>query len=166
MDEQYAFLIKDGNINAERIIQSKLHIGGRTVKCKHCEAMLWEREPLGMCCDNGKVKLDKFPELPPVLQNLYEGQSEESKKFRANINAFNSAFCMTSFGVDRYMPPGRGPPTFHIQGVPSHQHGSLMTPTNSHRPRYAQLYLIDTDQAAQERYFIHTKIAFKTLVKL
>eukprot|EP01083_Nonionella_stella_P261484 890304_1 len=92
-----------------------------------------------------------------------------SKYFRRYINSFNTAFTMTSSGINRHMPPGNGAPTFMIQGVPQHQIGSLGVPAHC-TAKYAQLYLIDTSEAVVNRsqisYYLNTRNAKNILNEL
>ena len=68
--------------------------------------------------------------------------------FRANIRQYNSAFALTSLGVniDRETVQGRGIASFHIHGEVYHQMGSLLPQQGSH-PVYAQLYIYDPRHA-------------------
>ena len=112
--------------------------------------MLYEEEPDGLCCFNGKVSLDPLPPLPKILENLFYGQNPTARHFRRYINSYNGAFTMTSAGITKYTPPGRGPNTYIIQGVPHHKIGTIGAPTGL-TAKYIQLYLIDTEEATNNR---------------
>ncbi len=150
----YAFYIKDGDVNAEKIEQKEHNLGGRTVNCEYCSAKLWPDETSAVCCQKGLVNSEIVPPmipLPSSFRKYYYGTDTKSRNFRRYINSFNNSFCMTSAGVDRYYPPGRGPPVFAIQGVPHHRSGSLRAPEGDYSAKYAQLYLVDTAEAADIR---------------
>ena len=116
--------------------------------------MLYEGEPDSFCCHNGKVQLPKLDPLPQFWDRLYTSQDSDAVEFRKHINSYNNALTLTSAGMDRNMPPGYGPPVFKIQGVPHHRVGHLEPPKVKGRQlehSYAQLYLIDVDEAQQLR---------------
>lgn len=76
-----------------------LKIGDMNVVCKHCNARKFKRESDGLCCANGKVKLEKFHEPPMVLRMLLNKQHKDSSNFLTNIRRYNNAFSFTSFGT-------------------------------------------------------------------
>ena len=84
------------------------------------------------------------------MVELYTGNSSDARHFRQNIRAYNSALSMTSQGanIDR-APPG-GPSNFRINGVVSHRMGPVI-PSPDYQPAFAQLYIIDPEQALQRR---------------
>ncbi len=77
------------------------NIAGLTVECKLCKVLKFPGETEGMCCSNGKVKLQPLPELPAVLKELLDGNTRDSKKFRPHIRAsYNNAFAMSAASLD------------------------------------------------------------------
>ena len=65
--------------------------------------------------DEGKVKLEKLPDIPEPLFGLLTGIDPRSKDFLAHVRKYNSAFQMTSFGAD-IVKEGNYMPTFEILG--------------------------------------------------
>jgi hypothetical protein len=88
-------------------------IGSMDSMCKHCSAYRWQGEPLGLCCNNGKVILPRLKPLPDPLAFLVCGNTTVSHYFLGNIWKYNSCFQMTSFGPDEVREPGFMP-TFKI----------------------------------------------------
>ncbi|KAL6140312.1 hypothetical protein ACLB2K_058612 [Fragaria x ananassa] len=92
-------------------------------------------------------------ESPPEMVRLFSDQTDESKKFRQNIRAYNNVFAFTSMGVhldERINVQGRAPYTFRAQGSIYHKIGGLV-PTDGRRPRYLQAYIYDTEHELQNR---------------
>lgn len=106
-----------------------------------------------MCCGNGKIQIPFLPTPPPLLNDLmFNNYSTESKQFNQNIRLYNSIFAFSSpgFKVDKGIIPGRGPPTIRIQGQSCHRMGSMI-PAAGKTPKFAQLYIFDTDNELQNR---------------
>lgn len=76
-----------------------LKVGTMSVKCPYCAALLFEREPKGLCCGNGKVKLESFHEPPKLIRDLLKRRHLDSSHFITNIRSYNNAFSFTSFGT-------------------------------------------------------------------
>lgn len=76
-----------------------LKIGNMDIECEYCRALKFRREAPGICCSNGKVKLQAFRDPPKYLKELLDGNNEHSKYFMNNIIAYNNAFSFTSFGT-------------------------------------------------------------------
>ena len=138
-----------------------LDLGDCTYKCQYCGAFFWfnercnESKPLkyNLCCKNGKIKLPLLKETPAVLNNLlsYYG-GPESTYYRKNIRIFNSMLAFTSFGanIDSSTSDSNGPHIFKISGQVHHLLGSLL-PVDNNPPRFAQLYIYDTENEIQNR---------------
>ena len=128
------------------------YLGPMDKICPFCHALHWKTERLtkssdtspkfGLCCFSGKVVLPLLTRPPIELWNLYVGDDTQSKRFRQNIRKYNNALAMTSVGVDRQKPPGRGPPVWVIQGALHHKIGTLL-PMDGNQPTFAQLYIYD-----------------------
>jgi hypothetical protein len=131
--------------------------------CIKCGAMMFygERvqkdynasEPLfSMCCKQGRVKIVAYPDLPQALSDLYYKNDIKSKFFMENIRSFNSMFSFTSMGakIDKEMNKGNAPPVFVMNGENYHQIGSLL-PQPGKDPKFAQLYVYDTDNEIANR---------------
>jgi hypothetical protein len=83
---------------------------------------------------------------------LFDNQSKDSKKFQANTRTYNVMFSFTSPGMelDKSYNNGRGPPTLRLQGQICHRIGSML-PLAGQRPKFAQLYIYDTENEVSNR---------------
>ncbi len=77
-------------------LDKKVVIGAMNKVCQNCHAKRWVNESPGMCCANGKVKLETIATPPDVLHNLLVQDSHEAKQFRKHIWKYNAAFTLTS----------------------------------------------------------------------
>lgn len=124
----------------------------RMKTCRHCKAQLFSRETISLCCMKGSIVLSLIPS-PPEMVRLFSDQTDESKRFRHNIRAYNNVFAFTSMGVhlDHTINTlGRGPYTFRAQGSIYHKIGDLI-PDDGRRPRYLQAYIYDTEHELENR---------------
>lgn len=119
---------------------SCINIGSMSVVCNHCQALKWKGETSGMCCSNGKVKLDPLTEPPEPLKSLLLGSHPQSKEFLKATRSYNNAFQMTSFGGN-IISEGHFMPTFKVQGQVYHLAGSLL-PQPNQDPKYLQIYFM------------------------
>jgi len=80
-----------------------------------------------------------------------------------NIRSFNSMFAFTSIGgnIDKTKNDGKAPPVFVLNGENYHQIGSLL-PKPGHQPKFAQLYIYDTDNELKNRMDAVRYILFVT----
>lgn len=117
-----------------------IDIGNMDKICDHCKAFKYKHEAPGLCCLNGKVKLQEFKRPPEPLLTLISGTTQESKHFLTNIRKYNTCFQMTSFGADNIITD-RFMPTFKVQGQIYHSAGSLLPiPQESHK--FLQIYFL------------------------
>jgi hypothetical protein len=130
--------------------------------CKDCGSHMWYGErtrkecnpvvpEFSMCCKEGRIKI-AYPPLPEPLADLYYSDNRRSKYFMENIRSFNSMFAFTSMGgkIDSSMNSGNAPPTFVLNGENYHRIGSLL-PMEGDVPKFAQLYVYDTDNEIKNR---------------
>ncbi|WVZ71971.1 hypothetical protein U9M48_020498 [Paspalum notatum var. saurae] len=108
----------------------------------------------GICCKQGKVKLPPLKKPPTYLEQLlrYDGRGEPSNH-RHNIRYYNSMFLFTSMGghIDHEINrQGGGPYVFRLNGQNYHQIGTLL-PKEESNPKFAQLYIYDTENKVQNR---------------
>ncbi|EYB85550.1 hypothetical protein Y032_0296g1695 [Ancylostoma ceylanicum] len=122
-----------------------------------CEVKPQHPETFSDCCDRGRFTLDLFEDFPDALKNLFLCESSASseerrrrKNFLDNIRNFNSALAMASMGAQVDVPRGRGPYCYRIHGQVYHRIGTLH-PNQEERRQYGQIYILDTEQAAQQR---------------
>lgn len=141
-----------------------LYLGSQEYECQSCGALLWYSERIyksrndavpkfSLCCQEGKVYLPLLQNAPDFLYSLldYRGSST-SANFRQNIRAYNSIFAFTSIGakIDTEINRKTGPYVFKISGQNYHRMGSLL-PFDGERPKFAQLYIYDTENEIDNR---------------
>lgn len=88
-----------------------------------------QRETDGLCCANGKVKLDPLLTPPQPLKQLLDGSDPDSNHFLEHILEYNNRFRMTSLGANiiregGFMPTCKVKDTTHTTNQ-SHQHNQL-----------------------------------------
>ncbi|KAF7810575.1 helicase-like protein [Senna tora] len=138
-------------------------IGRPTYECEFCGALLWfdervnrSRAPknlnFSMCCMQGKVKLPPVKRPPHVLDKLLTNKDSRSAHFMKEIRNCNNMFAFTSMGgkTDHSVNKGKGPYVFRIQGQNMHMLGSLI-PRDGESPKFAQLYIYDTENEDRVR---------------
>ncbi|XP_058746103.1 uncharacterized protein LOC131618973 [Vicia villosa] len=106
-----------------------------------------------LCCGNGKVVLPLLKTPPMLLKNLLsDNNNEHSTNYQQNCRLYNIMFAFTSPGMkfDNRYNTGRGPPNMRIHGQSCHRIGSMM-PLNGETPKFAQLYIYDTDNEIHHR---------------
>ncbi|MED6108189.1 hypothetical protein PIB30_118793 [Stylosanthes scabra] len=153
-------------------IQGCLDIGDPEYNCSSCGASFWllertERESRAdrpiftLCCFKGKIQLPLLQRAPNLLYNLINGSNNKSLHFQKNIRSYNSMFAFTSFGgkVLSSINDGSGPPQFIITGQNYHRIESLL-PNIGERPKFAQLYIYDTEHELIHRQGIFGYVSF------
>ncbi|XP_076946834.1 uncharacterized protein LOC143618534 [Bidens hawaiensis] len=131
-----------------------------------CHAKLWKdeakrgRRPSGnivyfLCCSYGRVQLPKLKKPPADYISLFSGSNAKSKFFWKNIRRYNSMFSFTSMGGKIYKSINKGNALFifRLSGQKYHSIGSLLPATGS-KPKFAQLYIYDTDNEVSNRQSI------------
>ncbi|XP_019171017.1 PREDICTED: uncharacterized protein LOC109166532 [Ipomoea nil] len=101
---------------------------------------------------HGKIKLAPTNSPPTAIGQLFFNQDQKSSHFLKNIRSFNNMFCFTSMGgkIDRAINNGSAPPVFRLHGQNFHLMGSLL-PGAGDRPKFAQLYIHDTENEINNR---------------
>jgi hypothetical protein len=122
--------------------------------CNHCEAMLWADELNSICCSNGKIQVEPFPESTPRLKELLQGDNIDSKCFKRHIRSVNQALSFASLTVRHTVPiwakcSGAYNPNIVIAGRAYYNLGTA-EPLPGDAPRNAQLYVHDPDDADSE----------------
>jgi hypothetical protein len=122
--------------------------------CNFCQAKHFRAEQatdklFTQCCQKGKVILEPI-RVAPLLQDLMSGKHKHSKNFLENIRSFNSALAFASMGANIAPPPGYGPYCFRINGQIYHRAGALH-PDNAEQRKFAQLYILDPEEAGNQR---------------
>ncbi|XP_073046401.1 uncharacterized protein [Primulina eburnea] len=94
--------------------------------------------------------------------------NEEGRHFRRLIRAYNHVFSFTSMGVniDESLTTGtHGIYTFRAQGSIYHSIGSLL-PNENCRPRYMQMWIVDTDHDIDNRLHENPELRRELLLKI
>ena len=112
------------------------------VCCKYCKAFRYKDESDAICCKRGGVKVASTKEPPEPISNLINSQDK-------NLVQINDSFSFTSLGCNQNLLPGYNP-IFKIQGKIYHRIGSLL-PQEGAVPKYAQVYIFDTENELQIR---------------
>ncbi|CAG8786451.1 11589_t:CDS:2, partial [Acaulospora morrowiae] len=131
--------------------------------CRNCGASMWSEErktnssrtsPIFTnCCVQGKVLLPALLDPPPILHALLTGIDTKARDFCRKIRSYNSALAFTSMGAkinDRVTGTG-GVYTFQIHEEMYHNIGSLLPAQATASPRFAQLYIYDTEHEVLNR---------------
>ena len=134
--------------------------GPLSLICEYCQAKHFKAEQpsdkkFTQCCKKGKVKLDPIP-TSPLLQQLMTFQHHHSNNFHDNIRSINSSLAFASMGANIVPPPGYGPYCFRINGEIYHRAGALH-PDNDDQRKFAQLYILDPDEACAQRMTLDHK---------
>ncbi|XP_073059734.1 uncharacterized protein [Primulina eburnea] len=135
--------------------------------CMYCQALLFHGETSQFCCRNGNTNLDHIPS-PIELQELYAADNEEGRHFRQFIRAYNHVFSFTSMGVnlDESLTTGtHGIYTFRAHGSIYHSIGNLL-PNENCRPRYMQMWIVDTDHDIDNRLHENPELRRELLLKI
>jgi hypothetical protein len=156
------------NRKPERTDMKIWKFGIPTCKCERCGAIFWYEErtkgkgkstpTFGLCCQQGKVDLPPIREPPAYLMKLLRrGRAKRSKNYMQNIRLYNSMFAFTSMGgkVDKKINNGNGPYVFRMSGQNYHKIGTLL-PEGVDKPRWAQLYIYDTENEVKNRIMAST----------
>lgn len=131
-------------------------LGPFNVICEYCKAYHFEGEKnhkkkFTSCCSNGEIKLPSTPPFPQDLKDLMTDKTfPHHKNFRDYVRNYNSSFAMCSMGANTVQFRGKAPYAFKVQGQVYHVTSHVKPPTGK-KPQYAQLHVLDCDQANQER---------------
>ena len=129
--------------------------------CVHYGAKFWMDEKVqsssqafpsfAVCCAGGKVSLPPLLRPPPYLMNLYTSLESEADAFHKDLRSYNSLLACTSFGTDVNEEFQRnGVSNFTIHEWIYHFIG-LLLPNEGQAPKFAQLYIYDTENEMRNR---------------
>nr|XP_028945292.1 uncharacterized protein LOC103408064 [Malus domestica] len=161
----------------KRVDPDYVDFGPRNSQCQYCGALFWSTERLKTnissvrrpqftaCCMSEKVKFPPVKPTPAYLEHLLNStNSQESSHFKTNVRLYNSMMGFTSMGakVDASINKGQGPYVFKINGQVHHLMGSLL-PLEGESPKFAQLYIYDTQNEINNRIscFPHSEVSSK-----
>ena len=130
------------------------HLGDMANRCPHCQAKYFQEECtqriFTKCCFQGKISLPPIQLPSQDVVELFTGYTAHSKHFLDNIRHYNAALSMASWNATLTEHPGRGPQLVTIHGQPYHLTAAQEAPEGQ-PPQYAQLYILDTNEALQQR---------------
>ena len=113
--------------------------------CGHCGAKRFKTENKSICCANGQFQLPEIPEAPPPLKQFLK-----EKHFNEKIRAYNQCLAFASLDANEViLPPGVY--CFRINGDIHHRVGSLLPDGGDTNPKFAQIYIYDTENEAANR---------------
>jgi hypothetical protein len=147
------------NIGLKESDVEQHYIGPMVEICTECQSINFKDEKpsdgkFSSCCHKGKVELEPLEPYPEFLKELLTDKTNHShKNFFENIRSYNSALAFASMGASISQPPGHGPYCFRIHGQIYHRVSPLHS-QESDSPRFAQLYILDSDEALDKRMSI------------
>ena len=122
-------------------IPSVANVGSMDKVCPFCHSRSWASETIS-CCASGDIVLSLFPPIPAELSAVIL-----SPHVQDNIRSYNMAMAMASTGHKNIsLPDGM----FVLGGKTFHRVGSLVPP-DTHSHAFAQIYILDTEQATERR---------------
>ena len=123
--------------------------------CPHCASRSFQEEcttrgVFTKCCFQGKVALPPVQLPPQSIVDLFSDETADSRHFLENIRHYNAAFAMASWNATLNEHAGRGPRVVTIHGQAYHLTAAQEAPEGQPH-QYAQLYILDTNEAMQQR---------------
>lgn len=99
------------------------------------------------------MDLERLPDPPPILKQLFEGTHELSNRFYDRIRYYNNCFSFASFNANLVNFNNRrpGPYCFKIQGQIYYQINTALYPAQHELPSYGQLFIVDSNEATNYR---------------
>jgi hypothetical protein len=119
----------------------RLDIGSMNVVCPHCAARFWPQEKIN-CCFNGSLHVEE-PLIPDDLRSAIL-----SPAVRQHLRSYNMAMAMASVG---HRKDGFPDGVFVLSGRSYHRMGVSVVPAAGASHNFAQIYLLDTDDATNRR---------------
>ena len=136
------------------------NVGTLDAVCRECGARHFEVERtttghFSTCCNNGQVTAAGHRALLPapyLIMNLLIDDSQDGRRFRADVRRYNNALAFAAFSSDANdrRLPGRGPRTMCVHGQTYQRTNNdvAVDPTDA---RYCQLYFIESGEANRRR---------------
>ncbi len=74
------------------------NVGSMCIQCPKCLAFRFKKEKNTICCYNGKITNEhvNHPIVHPMLNELFMGNTSESRGFLKSIRKYNQAFAFLS----------------------------------------------------------------------
>ena len=150
-------LQEDHNIMENLPIQLPVphHLGVMNNRCPHCEAKYFKEECttqriFNKCCFQGKARLPPLQLPAQAIIEIFTGDTPQAHDFLENIRLYNAAPSMASWNAQVREHAGRGPRAVTIHCQPYHL-TAAQEAREGQPPQYAQLYILDTNEALQKR---------------
>ena len=129
--------ILNGDIYIPELNDSKDSIGQMEYTCHYCAAIKFKKETSSLCCMDGKVILEHFPEPPEELNNLWLDKVPETEVFLKHARVLNNAVCLSSVAVHEKIMPKYNPSViFHGR---LNQYLGLLKAQDGVMPHFAHL---------------------------
>eukprot|EP00112_Aurelia_sp_Birch-Aquarium-sp1_P000744 Seg10723.2 transcript_id=Seg10723.2/GoldUCD/mRNA.D3Y31 product="hypothetical protein" protein_id=Seg10723.2/GoldUCD/D3Y31 len=130
-------------------------LGPMSGRCPNCNARFFPQEKTTRgqytkCCRQGKVHLPPIAQPSENIKQLFSGDSPDSPHFKTHVRQYNASLGMASWNAPIVQHPAGGPRVVTIHGQAYHL-TSPPEPQPGEPPKFAQLYILDTRQAIQER---------------
>ena len=136
------------------VASQRLDIGVMDQVCPHCSARFWPGENIN-CCFSGSLIIDE-PVIPDDLRGLIL-----SREVRKSMRSYNMAMAMASVGHSKDgFPDG----VFVLSGKSYHRLGVTLAPQFGRAPNFAQIYVLDTDDATNRRMEIFSNRLNRTVL--
>ncbi|XP_058789694.1 uncharacterized protein LOC131663349 [Phymastichus coffea] len=144
-------------------------------KHEHCKAKHFKDEKVSNkglsfndCCGHGCVQLDTFPDFPPELSRLFQGEHIKSPTFFENIRSYNSSLSFGSFNANlvNFQTRRPGPYCFKIQGQIYYQMNTALYPSDGENLSYGQLFIMDQNEALNYRMQQNNVIDYQLMIVL
>lgn len=101
------------------------------------------------CCNKGNNVLPNWDRYPVLLKDMLVNKNNPyHNNFHKHIRSYNSALAFASFGATYDRLNLNGPNVIRIQGQIYHKTSNLYSDDNSITPKYAQLYVFDSNEAS------------------
>lgn len=152
------------SVTAAQLPVEPNYLGEMSVQCGWCKALHWPDEPSRIeridgidvltfqsCCAHGKWREEDLP-YPSALKPFLSRQHPQSDVFHERIRNLNSACAFASINAETYNFPSNGPYCFRVHGAVLNKFNTSGRPASDEdRPRYGQLYVINSDDALKHR---------------
>lgn len=138
-------------------------VGFMDVKCDWCGALHFAGEPSRVqtldsvqmrtfqdCCAHAKLAYDPLP-YPEELKALLTGVHHKSVQFHLRIRNYNSACAFASINASTHDFSNNGPYCYKVHGAIINMFNEAARPDPQERPRYGQLYVINSNVAVGHR---------------
>jgi hypothetical protein len=131
-------------------------LGNMSIVCPHCQSRSWFGEKMN-CCKGGAIVVPELNDVPEAISSLIL-----SSHVKQNIRCYNTVMAFASVGhANKSFVDG----TFVLGGRAYHRIGSLL-PVQNQPHCFAQIYVLDTDNATRRRQAIMPSLRSAVLTQL